>query len=117
MTERKMAKEIADILSNEQVTKYGGTIKITGAESVKETAQELSSPTVEKPQEPKYKVLFEYDEQAGKWEVYCYGAKDEYEALDMFCAVVVTARSAIPSQNYNKAILENGRYKISVGVL
>ena len=105
-------KELADILANEQVTKYGGTVKITGAAPRKESAQELTTA-----QEPKFKVLFEYDEANGKWEVYCLGAKNEFEALDMFCAVIVTSRMAIPSQNYNKAEkLENGRYKISVGI-
>lgn len=64
-----------------------------------------------------FEVCFRYDEQMGLWDVFVKGATSELEALQGFNAAIITARNATPVVAANKAtMLDNGEYKISVGV-
>lgn len=65
----------------------------------------------------KFKVIFVYDNEEAKWDVFIEGATSALEALQGFNAVLITAHDAIPRVECNKATLEpDGTYKISVGV-
>lgn len=66
----------------------------------------------------KTKVIFEYDENFGKWEVIVQGAISELEALHAFNSVILTAQLATPRLKWNKAEPTDipNEYKISVGI-
>ena len=65
-----------------------------------------------------FSITFEYDEQLRKWEVYASGAMDQVEALQGLCAVLLTARKAVPHAECNQAELQpDGRWKFSIGKL
>lgn len=62
-------------------------------------------------------VVFTYDEVEELWKVSVHNASNEREALEAFCAVLHTCRTATPEIECNKAELHpDGFYAISVGI-
>ena len=66
----------------------------------------------------KTQVIFEYEEDVRKWEVYVTNVENELEARQAFNAVILTARIATPELESNKATLvSENKYKNMIEVL